>query len=129
MTRSQNAPLFPSLNRVPHCAITMGVGTILEARHCLLLATGVEKAEIVAGAIEGPLTAMITATALQLHPACTIVLDEDAASRLRKNDHYQRIVGPSDGKVNISGELLATAQNASHDSAAAPQTSFLARTP
>lgn len=92
MTRAQNAPLFPSLNRVPHCAITMGVGTILEARRCLLLATGPEKAGIVAGAIEGPLTAMITATAMQLHPACTIILDEAAASRLRGNDHYQRLL-------------------------------------
>ena len=91
MTRVQNAPLFASLNRVPYCAITMGVGTILEARHCLLLATGAEKADIVAGAIEGPLTAMITATALQLHPACTIILDKEAASHLRKDDHYQRL--------------------------------------
>jgi glucosamine-6-phosphate deaminase len=97
MTRAQNAPLFPSLNRVPHCAITMGVGTILEARRCLLLATGLEKADIVAKAIEGPLTAMITATALQLHPACTIVLDADAASRLHENEHYQRKVSSSNG--------------------------------
>jgi glucosamine-6-phosphate deaminase len=92
VTRSQNAPLFPKPRQVPRLAITMGVGTILEARQCLLLATGLEKADIVAKAIEGPLTAMITATALQLHPACTIVLDEEAASGLRENDHYQRVV-------------------------------------
>ena len=73
-------------------AITMGVGTILDARQCLLLATGLEKADVVAKAIEGPLTAMVTATALQLHPACTIVLDQDAASQLKENDHYQRPV-------------------------------------
>lgn len=97
VTRSQNAPLFPSPNRVPRCAITMGVGTILEAHRCLLLATGLEKADIVAKAIEGPLTAMITATALQLHPACTIVLDEAAASSLRENDHYQRNVLSENG--------------------------------
>jgi glucosamine-6-phosphate deaminase len=90
VTRSQNAPLFPKSRAVPLRAITMGVGTILEARHCVLLATGEEKAEIVAKAIEGPLTAMVTATALQLHPACTVVLDEAAASRLRANEHYQR---------------------------------------
>ena len=57
VTRAQNAPLFPSPGQVPRHAITMGVGTILEARHCLLLATGEEKADVVAKAIEGPMTA------------------------------------------------------------------------
>jgi glucosamine-6-phosphate deaminase len=90
VTRSQNAALFPKPRMMPRRAITMGVGTILEARRCLMLATGLDKADIVARAIEGPLTAMITATALQLHPACTIVLDEEAAGNLRENDHYQR---------------------------------------
>jgi len=129
MTRAQNAPLFPSLNRVPHCAITMGVGTILEARHCLLLATGAEKAAIVAGAIEGPLTAMITATALQLHPACTIVLDEEAAGRLKKNDHYQRIVVPANGESKNADELLAITKNGNHDPASVPQKPFWAGIP
>lgn len=92
VTRAQNAPLFPSPEQVPQHAITMGVGTILEARRCLLLATGSEKADIVAQAIEGPLTAMITATALQMHPACTIVLDQEAAGSLKENDQYQRNV-------------------------------------
>lgn len=129
MTRAQNAPLFPSLNKVPHCAITMGVGTILEARRCLLLATGEEKAGIVASAIEGPLTAMITATALQLHPACTILLDEDAAGRLQKNDHYQRIVAPPNGDTQAASDFLAINRNGKHDSAAIPQKPFLAGAP
>jgi len=94
ITRAQNAPLFLEPGQMPHRAITMGVGTILEARRCLLLATGPDKAGIVARAIEGPLTAMVTATALQLHPNCTIILDEAAAGKLRENDHYQRI-GPA----------------------------------
>ena len=128
MTRAQNAPLFPSLNRVPHYAITMGVGTILEARRCLLLATGADKAGIVAGAIEGPLTAMITATALQLHPACTIVLDEDAANRLRQNDHYQRMIAPSNGATMTAKELLMPANNANHPPATPPQKPLFART-
>jgi glucosamine-6-phosphate deaminase len=102
VTRSQNAPLFPKSRQVPQHAITMGVGTILEARRCLLLATGVEKAGIVARAIEGPLTAMVTATALQLHPACTIVLDEDATTSLRETDHYQRIVSAQNKKDGVS---------------------------
>ena len=102
MTRSQNAPLFPKPRRVPQRAITMGVGTILEARQCVLLATGVEKAAIVARAIEGPLTAMVTATALQLHPACTVMLDEDAAASLRETDHYQRMVPVQNKKEGAS---------------------------
>ena len=103
VTRAQNAPLFIKPRQVPRRAITMGVGTILEARRCLLLATGPEKAGIVARAIEGPLTAMVTATALQLHPACTIVLDEAAAGKLRENDHYQRV-------HSAPGVLTAAAQ-------------------
>ena len=76
---------------MPRRAITMGVGTILDARRCLLLATGEDKAEIVARAIEGPVTSMISATALQFHPHCTVVLDEAAAGRLQEADYYRWI--------------------------------------
>jgi glucosamine-6-phosphate deaminase len=117
VTRAQNAPLFPSPDQVPQHAITMGVGTILEARHCLLLATGLEKADVVARAIEGPQTAMITATALQLHPACTIVLDPAAAGSLKENDHYQR---------NVSTQHLAQILNGTHLSPATLQNPLLA---
>src|SRR6185295_17221030 len=78
-TIDQNAPLFGGADKVPRRAITMGVGTILESRRCLLLATGASKAEILAKAVEGPITAMISATALQLHQRCTVVVDEAAA--------------------------------------------------
>src|ERR1035437_5526543 len=108
VTRAQNAPLFPSPGQVPRHALTMGVGTILEARRCLLLATGLEKADMVAKAIEGPLTAMITATALQLHPACTIVLDKEAASSLKENDHYQRNVSTHYAAPNLPGNHLSS---------------------
>lgn len=91
VTRAQNAPLFPPPDEVPYRAITMGVGTILEAQRCWLLATGEDKAEIVAKAIEGPLTSMISASALQLHPRCTVVLDEAAASQLQEADYYRWI--------------------------------------
>jgi glucosamine-6-phosphate deaminase len=109
VTRSQNAPLFPTPRQVPQRAITMGVETILEARHCLLLATGLDKADIVARAIEGPPTAVITATALQLHPACTIVLDEAAAGSLRENNHYQRRV--PEQNVSPAAQAIATQDN------------------
>ena len=90
-TRAQNAALFSSPDQVPMAAITMGVGTILESRRCVLLATGAEKAEIVAKAIEGPMTGMISATALQLHPSCTVVLDSGAAGRLTGVEYYQSV--------------------------------------
>jgi glucosamine-6-phosphate deaminase len=85
----QNAGLFAGPGKVPRRAITMGVGTILESRRCILLATGPAKAEIVAKAVEGPITSMISATALQLHPRCTVVVDEEAARALKGGDYYR----------------------------------------
>jgi hypothetical protein len=83
-TREQNAHLFSMPEQVPRQAITMGIATILEARRCLLLATGKEKADIIAHAIAGPTTIRVTASVLQWHSDVTIVLDEAAASRLRE---------------------------------------------
>jgi len=91
ITLAQNAALFPDPDQMPRRAITMGVGTILESRRCLLLATGAEKAGIIAQAVEGPITAMISATALQLHRRCTVVIDEAAATRLRGAEYYRWI--------------------------------------
>jgi glucosamine-6-phosphate deaminase len=88
-TLKQNAPLFGSEDKMPRRAITMGVGTIIEARRCLLLATGASKAEVVAKAVEGPITSMISATALQLHPRCTVVVDEAAAGQLKEKEYYR----------------------------------------
>ena len=90
-TLEQNAPLFGGADQMPRRAITMGVGTILECRRCLLLATGAEKAEVIARAVEGPITSMVSATALQLHPRCTVVVDEPAARRLQGADYYRWI--------------------------------------
>ncbi len=91
-TIEQNAPMFGGdLARVPKRAITMGVGTILESRRCIVLATGAQKARIVAQAVEGPITAMVSASALQLHPKCTVVVDEEAAGLLQGTDYYRWI--------------------------------------
>lgn len=87
----QNAPFFGSQEATPRRALTMGVGTILDARHCVLLATGKEKANVIAKAVEGPITAMISATALQLHPRCTVIVDEPAAAKLKNQDYYRWI--------------------------------------
>jgi glucosamine-6-phosphate deaminase len=88
-TRQQNATMFGGdVDRVPVRALTMGVGTILEARELLLLATGAAKAATLARAVEGPITAMISASALQLHPHCQVVLDQAAASALTQRAYY-----------------------------------------
>ena len=90
-TVKQNAPLMSHGRTFPKRAITMGVGTILECRRCVLLATGVGKADIIAKAVEGPVTSMISASALQLHPKCTVIVDEAAAARLENKDYYRWI--------------------------------------
>ena len=91
VTLAQNAAFFGGAENMPRRAITMGVGTILESRRCILLATGEEKADIVARAIEGPLTGMVSATALQLHTHCTVVVDEAAAAKLKEVEYYRWI--------------------------------------
>jgi len=90
-TIKQNAPLFGGEDKMPRRAITMGVGTIIEARRCVLLATGNSKADVIAQAVEGPITSMISASALQLHPRCTVVVDEAAAAKLKEQEYYRWI--------------------------------------
>ena len=86
-TREQNAGNFGGdPENVPTTAITMGVGTILEAKEALLIVTGAHKAEILARVVEGPLASRVTATALQLHPNCHVLVDEDAAAQLEMSD-------------------------------------------
>jgi glucosamine-6-phosphate deaminase len=88
-TRADNARFFGGEDAVPHHVITMGIGTIMEARQVVLLAFGPDKARAVAEAVEGPITAMNPASILQLHPVAKIVLDEPAATLLRKADYYR----------------------------------------
>lgn len=90
-TLKQNAPFFGGEDKMPRRAITMGVGTIIEARRCILLATGDSKARVLAQAVEGPITSMVSASALQLHPRCTVVVDEEAAAFLQEKDYYRWI--------------------------------------
>lgn len=88
-TRRDNARFFDHPDAVPRHCLTQGVGTILEARHLLLLASGASKADAVAAAIEGPVSARCPASAIQLHPHVTVVVDETAASRLELLDYYR----------------------------------------
>lgn len=89
-TRIDNARFFDDdVSQVPRHVLTQGIGTILEARHLVLVATGQSKAGPLGKAIEGPLSAMVPATALQLHPHATVIIDEPAAAALSNADYYR----------------------------------------
>jgi glucosamine-6-phosphate deaminase len=88
-TRSDNRRFFGDTEEVPRHVVTQGIGTILDARHLVLIATGRGKAEPVARAVEGPVAAVCPASAIQLHPHATVVVDEDAASQLTLTEYYR----------------------------------------
>jgi glucosamine-6-phosphate deaminase len=88
-TRADNARFFDSPEQVPMHCITQGLGTIRRARHLVLLAFGAAKAEAIAAAVEGPMTASQPASSIQLHPHTTVVVDEAAAARLGNLAYYR----------------------------------------
>jgi len=88
-TRRDNARFFDSLADVPHHVLTQGLGTIMAARHVILLATGAQKAKAVRDFVEGPVAAICPASILQFHPHATVLLDEAAASGLKLADFYR----------------------------------------
>jgi glucosamine-6-phosphate deaminase len=88
-TLEEYRKMTPPGAEVPRFALTLGVGTIMEARHLLMLASGEGKAEVIRDMVEGPLTSEVPASALQLHPRATVVLDEAAASKLKRKDYYR----------------------------------------
>ncbi len=87
-TIRDNARFFGGEDKVPRLAVTMGVGTILESRKCILLAFGEHKAAAVRDTVEGPVTAQVTASALQLHREVIGIFDEPAASLLQRRAYY-----------------------------------------
>ena len=87
-TYAQNSVYFNPPESMPKRAFTMGVGTILDAGRVVMLITGAKKAAIAAKAIEGPVTSMVTGSALQMHPNAVVILDEAAASQLTQTDYY-----------------------------------------
>ena len=89
-TIDDNRHSFPSGEEPSAAAITMGIGTILEARRILLLASGSAKAKAVALAVEGPLSAAVSASALQMHREVTILVDREAAENLQHKDYYRK---------------------------------------
>ena len=81
-TINANSRLFESIDQVPCEAYTMGIGTIMKARAILVVASGVDKAQIVRDAFFGPVTPQVPASVLQLHPNVTVVVDAEAGSLL-----------------------------------------------
>ncbi|MDO3388221.1 glucosamine-6-phosphate deaminase [Gilvimarinus sp. SDUM040013] len=90
-TINDNSRFFADGEYQPHLSITMGIGTILESKKVVLLATGASKADAIAATVEGPLTAACPASALQLHQDAVIIIDEEAASRLADQAFYKHI--------------------------------------
>ena len=88
-TIKDNARFFGQEDKVPHHVITMGIGTILEARQNVLLAFGSNKAAAIAEAVEGPITAMNPASVLQLHSNTKVFLDVAAGAKLQRSDYYR----------------------------------------
>lgn len=90
-TREDNARFFGGdLEAVPHHCLTQGLGTIMSARHLVLLATGRHKAEAVHQLVEGPVSAMWPATIMQHHPHATVLVDDAAAGRLQLADYFRQ---------------------------------------
>ncbi|HVT69886.1 MAG TPA: glucosamine-6-phosphate deaminase [Trebonia sp.] len=90
-TRKDNARFFGSPDEVPAHVLTQGIATILDARHLLLIVTGESKAAALAAAVEGPVSASCPASALQLHPHVTVLLDPAAGTRLGRLAHYREV--------------------------------------
>ncbi|MGD9346475.1 MAG: glucosamine-6-phosphate deaminase [Candidatus Aminicenantes bacterium] len=88
-TIAANAPLFRDKKEIPRYCLTMGIGTILESRMILLLASGQHKSQAIQQSVEGPITASIPASVLQLHVKAKFIIDDDAAARLQRKDYYR----------------------------------------
>jgi glucosamine-6-phosphate deaminase len=82
-TREVNARFFDNIDEVPRKALTVGVGTVMDAREVLIIVTGRRKARALAACVEGPLTHIWTLSCLQTHPEATIVCDENAAAEIK----------------------------------------------
>jgi glucosamine-6-phosphate deaminase len=88
-TRQDNARFFDTIDQVPHHVVTQGLGTIMDARHVVLVAFGAGKAAAVRDFVEGPVTAACPASVLQFHPHATILVDEAAAAHLAGAASYR----------------------------------------
>jgi glucosamine-6-phosphate deaminase len=104
-TMRDNARFFGPGEFQPFNALTMGIGSIMEARRILMLATGKRKAEAVAAMIEGPLTSMHPASVLQMHDNAVAIVDEEAAEQLQMRDYYDWVLTMQDKIADRYGDL------------------------
>jgi glucosamine-6-phosphate deaminase len=88
-TRVDNARFFDAPEQVPTHCITQGIGTILRAGHLVLLGFGAGKAAAIAAAVEGPVTASVPGSCIQLHRHVTVVVDEEAAVDFERPGYYR----------------------------------------
>lgn len=88
-TIEDNTKNFPPGEKTPHFVLTMGIGTVMEARLILLLASGEAKRTAIHQAVEGPVTASVPASILQIHPDVKLVVDEASSALLTKQDYYR----------------------------------------
>ncbi len=82
-TIKDNARLFKDISEVPRQAFTMGLKNIMNAKKVLILASGANKAKAVYGMVNGEVTEALPASVLQLHPDCTLIVDEAAGELLK----------------------------------------------
>lgn len=90
-TREDNARFFDSIDEVPSHCVTQGLGTIMDSRVALMVASGEGKAEAIAAMVEGPVTATWPASILQFHPKAVVIIDEAAASQLKHADYFRQV--------------------------------------
>lgn len=90
-TRDDNARFFKEGETVPTHCVTQGLGTIMDAHNLVMVATGENKADIVAAMIEGPVAAMCPASILQFHRRAFVIIDEAAASKLQYADYFRHV--------------------------------------
>jgi glucosamine-6-phosphate deaminase len=98
-TIKANSRFFEKKEEIPRFCLTMGIGTITESRMIILLASGKDKSEAIHKSVEGPITASVPASVLQLHPQAKIIIDQAAASRLARKEYYQWVY-KNKGRVN-----------------------------
>ena len=108
-TLSANQRFFSESEIVPHHVITMGVGTIMESRTCLMIAFGKGKALAVAAMAEGSVTAMCPASVLQLHRQTILIVDPPAASLLTRTEYYQHVYANKPDFQKVSAFPISSA--------------------
>jgi len=95
-TIDANTRFFQDVNEIPRYCLTMGIGTIIESGTVILLASGKDKSLAIQQSIEGPISATVPASILQLHPQVKFICDEDAASQLSRKDYYKWVYDHKD---------------------------------